>query len=169
MPEARRKHAPVDEKLRVRELAPVRERAKSDPLLELLPEVRPAQDNDNEAAIAPRVGERTTFEIPQAMWGAMIACYAVFLMTLLAATGGGRAAFAIAISAVYVAVFFGTAKVGLRQQPPQASSPLSTPGGKLQTLYGPLGLKEVAVQLLVVPLAVVMFGLSILVIRLTVA
>lgn len=164
MPEALRKYAPPPAPA-----APVRERPAPDALRELLPEVRPAEDNDNDVVVRPRVGERTTFEMPRAMWAGMVACYALFLVTLLAATGGGRAAFVIAVSAVYVAVFFGTAKIGLRQQPQQAPSPLVKAGGKLQTIYGPLGLKEVAVQMLVVPGAVVLFGLSILVIRLSVA
>ena len=139
-----------------------------DALQELLPPVRTAEVNDNEAGTAPRAGEQVGFEIPPAIWSAMIACYAIFLALLLAATGGGHAAFAIAISAIYMAMFFGTAKALLRQAPPQPRSPLANYGGKLPTIYGPLGRGEVAAQMLVVPGAVVLFGAAILVIRLAV-
>lgn len=135
---------------------------------ELLPPVRPAEDNDNETLVSPRTGEQVGFEVPPAIWGAMIACYAAFLALLLAATGGAHAAFAIVISAVYIAMFFGTARVMLRQAPTQPRSPLSSYGGKLATLYGPLGRSEVVAQMLVVPGAIVLFGAAILVIRLAV-
>ena len=158
MSEALRDYAPEIE------FAPVAE-----PLPDLMPPVRPAEDNDNEhARAAPRVGEQVGFEIPPAIWGAMVACYALFLVLLLAATGGAHAAFAIAISAVYVAMFFGTARAMLRQAPPQPRSPLTSYGGRLATLYGPLGRGEVVAQMLVVPGAVVLFGVAVLVIRLAV-
>ena len=108
------------------------------------------------------------FEVPPAIWSAMVACYALFLVLLLAATGGAHAAFAIAISAVYVAMFFGTARTMLRQAPPQPRSPLASHGGRLATLFGPLGRGEVVAQMLVVPGAVVLFGAAVLVIRLAV-
>lgn len=122
--------------------------------------------NDNK--LSPTVGERTCFEIPAWIWRAMIACYAAFLCLLLAATGGARASFAIAISAVYVTMFFGTARAILRQAPPQPPSPLSLPTGKLETIYGTLGLKAVVAQMLVVPGAIVFFGVAVLLIRLIV-
>jgi hypothetical protein len=137
-------------------------------LLELLPPILTEEDNDNERAAPPRVGERIGFEVPPAIWGAMIACYATFLAVLLAATGGGYAAFSIAISAIYVAMFFGTSKVLLQQGPAQPRSPLASYGGKLATLYGPLGRGEVVAQMLVVPAAIALFGVAILIIRLAV-
>ena len=143
------------------EFAPV-----ADALPELLPPIRQAEDNDNEhARAAPRVGEQVGFEVPPAIWSAMVACYALFLVLLLAATGGAHAAFAIAISAVYVAMFFGTARTMLRQAPPQPRSPLASHGGRLATLFGPLGRGEVVAQMLVVPGAVVLFGAAVLVTR----
>jgi predicted lysophospholipase L1 biosynthesis ABC-type transport system permease subunit len=138
-------------------------------LAELLPPLRPAEINDNETPPARREREARGFEIPAWMWRTMVACYAVFLAALLAATGGGRAAFAIAVSAVYVAMFFGTARAMLRQAPPQPRSPLERAGGVLQTIYGPLNRREVAAQLLVVPGAIAFFGVAVMVIRLTVA
>ena len=94
----------------------------------------------------------------------MIGSYAVFLAALLGATGGNRAAFAIVISVVYIAMFFGVARVMLAQSNPQPTSPLDRSGGKLQSLYGPLGRLEVYTQVLVVPFAVAAFGIAISVI-----
>jgi hypothetical protein len=157
MPEALRDYAPEFDH------APAEEA-----LVEILPQVRLEEHNDNEVRAAPRVGERAGFEIPPAVWGTMVACYALFLALLLAATGGAHAAFAIAISAVYVAMFFGTAKAMLAQAPAQPHSPLASYGGKLATLYGPLGRGAVAAQMLVVPGTVALFGAAVLVIRLAV-
>ena len=125
----------------------------------------PAEDNDNEPAPRHRSGEAIGFEIPSAIWAAMIGCYAIFLGALLAATGGAHASFAIAIAAVYVAMFFGTARALLRQGPAQPRSPLSRSGGKLATLYGPLGIGEAAGQMLVVPGLIACFAISIVVFR----
>lgn len=119
--------------------------------------------NDNQADPA-RDGERRTFELPRVIWIGMIACYVVFLAALLAATGAGRAGFAIAISAVYVIMFFGTARAVARQSPRQAASPLERQGASLQTAFGPMSRGAVFGQILVVPVAVAMFGVAVSVI-----
>jgi hypothetical protein len=119
--------------------------------------------NDNHTNIE-RIGERQTFELPRAIWQGMITCYAVFLIALLASTGGGRAGFAIAVSAVYIVMFFGTARVVARQSPPQKASPLERPGTILQTAFGPMSRSAVFGQILIVPAAVAMFGLAIAVV-----
>lgn len=153
----------------LRKSAPEYEARVIEPLPALLPALRPAEVNDNDLLGSAREGERRGFEIPGGMWATMIACYAVFLAALLAATGGAYAAFAIAISAVYVAMFFGTAAAMMRQAPAQARSPLALAGGRLQTLYGPLDQREVMAQMLVVPGAIALFGVAVLIIRLLVA
>ena len=61
-------------------------------------------------------------------------------------------------------MFFGTARVILRQAPPQPRSVLGRPGTVLQTAYGPLARKEVYGQVLIVPAAVALFGIGISVI-----
>lgn len=152
-----------------RNLAPVRERPRDDALAELLPPIRPAEDNDNEAVTQLLAGEQRGFEIPARLWRTMLACYAVFLSALLLATGGGESTLNIAISAFYMVMFFGLVKVIVKHGPQQGRSPLDGPDGMLQTLYGPLREREVAAQLLVVPLCVAFFGIAILVIRLCVA
>ncbi len=124
----------------------------------------PNEANDNENPARRQQPETRMFELPRAIWIAMIGSYAVFLAALLGATGGSRAAFAIVISVVYVAMFFGVARVMLGQANPQPTSPLDRSGGKLQSLYGPLGRMEVYTQVLIVPFAVAAFGIAISVI-----
>lgn len=133
--------------------------------IEIAPIDVPAEDNDNELAPLHRRGETIGFEIPPAIWVGMVSCYVVMLVALLAATGGGHAAFAIAISAVYVAMFFGTARTMLGQAPAQPVSPLDRAEGKLATLYGPLARGEVAVQMLLVPALIAGFAIAVAIIR----
>ena len=156
----------MSEALRKREFAPAP--AAKEPLRDLLPPLQ-AELNDNEAPEAPRSGERIGFEIPPAIWRTMVACYGVFLAAMMAATGGAYAAFAIAISLIYVIMFFGTARVMLRHAAAQPRSPLERAGGELQTMYGPLGARAVVAQMLIVPGSVAVFGIAVLVIRLAVA
>ena len=152
----------------LRKMPPLREIAVADPLIDLMPRIV-AADNDDQAAAPAREGERRMFEIPASYWWAMIGCYGVFLAALLAATGNSaHAVFMIVVSLVYVVMFFGTTKVLTRHARPQPRSPLERSGGSLPTLYGPLGRGEVAAQLLVVPMAIAFFGVAILVIRLVV-
>ena len=157
MSEALRKHAP--------EL----EIAYAEPLADLLPPLVPAEGNDNEVPTALRSGERIGFEVPAGIWGAMIACYGVFIAAILAATAGGYATFSIVIAVVYLAMFFGVTKVILKHGPEQPRSPLERHGGVLQTIYGPLARRDVAAQMLVVPMAIAFFGVAVLVIRLAIA
>ena len=139
-------------------------RDKRDPSPDVLVPLARIEANDNEVVAAPQQPEARMFELPANVWRAMIACYAVFLLALLGATGGAHAAFAIFISAVYVAMFFGTARTMLRQSPPQPSSALERRGAVLQTAYGPLARNEVYGQVLIVPAAVAFFGIGIAVI-----
>jgi hypothetical protein len=149
--------------------APVLERPRADPLAELLPPLVPAEHNDNETVTELLAGEQRGFEIPPRLWVGMVACYGVFLSALLVATGGGESTLNIAISAFYMVMFFGLVKLLVQHGPKQARSPLDGQARTLQTLYGPLKEREVAAQMLVVPLCVAFFGVAILVIRLWVA
>ena len=135
-----------------------------DPQVELPAIVPPIEVNDNDVSAQPREGERKMFELPANIWIAMVGCYGIFLAALLAATGGASATFAIAISAVYVVMFFGTARALLRQAPPQPRSPLERSGAVLSTAFGPVGHGEVLAQVLIVPAAVAFFGIAIAII-----
>ena len=47
------------------------------------------------------------FQLPSGIWKAMFACYALFISALAVATGGdGHAKMAIAISALFMLVYF---------------------------------------------------------------
>lgn len=140
------------------QLAPVRDQriATARP-----PLVVESEANDNVQLLAP---ESRLFELPPAVWITMVGSYVVFLLALLGATGGAGAAFAIAISAFYVAMFFGTARALLRQAPAQSASPLHRAGSVLQTAFGPLTRHEVYGQVLIVPVAVAFFGIAIAII-----
>ncbi|GGD63769.1 hypothetical protein GRI62_12420 [Erythrobacter arachoides] len=111
-------------------------RGKRDPSPDVVVPLARIEANDNEAVAAPQQPEARMFELPANVWRAMITCYAVFLLALLGATGGAHAGFAIAIAAIYVAMFFGTARTMLRQSPPQPLSALERRGAVLQTAYG---------------------------------
>ena len=65
-------------------------------------------------------------------------------------------------------MFFGTARAMLGQAPAQPRSPISRPGGRMETVYGPLTGGEVATQMLLVPATIVFFGVAVLAIRLAV-
>jgi hypothetical protein len=129
------------------------------------PPAIPIEHNDNADLSLRQTAEPVGFQIPAGIWVAMIACYAVFLGMLLFATGGAQAIFMIVVSGLYVAMFFGTARTMLRQAPQQPQSPLARSGGKLATIYGPLGMGEVATQMLIVPGLIACFGVVIVIIR----
>ena len=71
--------------------------------------------------------------------------------------------FSIVISVLYTAMFFGVARVLARQGGPDARSPLLR-GAPLPTWCGPMDRTAVYGQILIVPLAVALFGFGIAVI-----
>ena len=136
-------------------------RQPSDAPPDVLVAITGLEANDNGAPVTKQQPEIRMFELPALVWRIMVACYATFLLALLGATGGSHAFFAITISAVYVAMFFGTARVMLKQALPQPRSPLDRRVAALQTAYGPLPRGEVYGQVLIVPAAVAVFGIAI--------
>ncbi|WP_265562438.1 hypothetical protein [Sphingomicrobium arenosum] len=141
------------------QVAPLREYR--DALSDVMVPIAGLEANDNSTLTPPQQPETRMFELPASVWRAMIACYATFLIALLGATGGAHAAFAIAISTIYVAMFFGTARVMLRHAPPQPGSPLKHRGAILQTASGCLARGEVYGQVLIVPATIAVFGIGI--------
>ena len=88
---------------------------------------------------------------------------------LLGATaGGGRAASAIAISAFYVAMFFGTARV-LANVDNRRVGVFNRTGGRLNTWTGPMDTRSVAGQVLVLPVLLGFFGVAIAIVSAIVA
>ena len=152
-----------------RNLPPVLDRPRTDPLAELLPPVLSAEHNDNDAAPELLAGERRHFEIPSRLWATMIACYGVFFLAMFAAIGGGYATLVLIVSLFFVTMFFGTTGMMLKQGPVQPRSPLDGPSRALSTLNGSLKAGEVAVQMLIVPACAAFFGIAVLAIRMLVA
>lgn len=133
----------------------LRDYALAERLDDLLPEVAPALDAPTRAQ-----PEQRGFELPARIWQAMIACYGVFFMAMIAALGSsGQAMLSMVVAVVYVAVFFGAARVVIRQNPAHTPSPLDS-RGVLATWCGPMNRKAIYGQILVVPIAVALFGVA---------
>lgn len=118
---------------------------------------------------APLVAPQNAgFQLPKTVWTGMLACYGVFFAAIWVATGGsGAARFAIIISVLYTAVYFGIARIGARQAGPEDLSPLEH-GKMLDTWTGLMDSKAVYGQVLAVPFAVAFFGVAVLVITLAI-
>ncbi len=109
-------------------------------------------------------GVQHGFQFPAWIWGAMLGCYAIFFLSVTLATGsGGRAVFAIVVSMLYTAMYFGLATVLSSIKGHEKPSPLAQ-GRPLQTWTGPMSASAVAGQVLAIPLALVVFGIGILLI-----
>ena len=127
----------------------------ADRLEDLLPEVVPAIEAQPTAQ-----PEQRGFELPARIWQTMIGCYGVFFLAMATALGAsGKAMLSMVVAAVYVVVFFGTARIVIRQNPAREPSPLDSTG-VLATWCGPMDRKAVYGQILVVPLAVALFGIA---------
>lgn len=108
--------------------------------------------------------ENRGFEFPRRIWLLMLACYAVFFASIFIATGGsGTARFVIVISVLYTAIYFGVARICAAQAGPEVPSPLDRRRA-LHTNSGPMDGKSVFGQVLIVPIAIAVFGVSILII-----
>lgn len=108
--------------------------------------------------------EARGFELPGRIWLGMISCYALFLASMIAALGSsGKAMLSIAVSIVYVVVFFAVARIVIGQNPDHGVSPLDRTGF-LMTHFGPMDRKAVYGQVLVVPAAIAFFGVAVSVI-----
>ncbi|RYG85050.1 MAG: hypothetical protein EON59_13045 [Alphaproteobacteria bacterium] len=115
-------------------------------------------------APGPTLPEHSDFEFPRWIWAVMLGGYGTFLAGLLGATaGGGRAEFAIAISAFYIAMFFGTGCVMANVDGRRIGS-FDRRGGILNTCTGPMDMRSVVGQVLVLPVLLGFFGVSIAVI-----
>jgi len=106
------------------------------------------------------------FQLPGWVWGAMVSCYATFFLLITLATGhGGHARMAIVISVLYTLMFFGTAFILAGLGGKDRTRPLARAGSYLQTWCGPMSRKAVAGQVLIVPIAMVLFGIGIATVR----
>ncbi|SMQ64464.1 hypothetical protein SAMN06297468_1022 [Altererythrobacter xiamenensis] len=131
----------------------------ADRLEDILPDIKVATQEQTTAQ-----PEARGFELLARIWLTMIACYGVFLTSMIATLGSsGKALLSIVVSIVYVAVFFSVGRIIVAQNPDQTSSPLDR-DGRLMTHFGPMDRKAVYGQIVVVPAAVAFFGLAVSVI-----
>jgi hypothetical protein len=110
--------------------------------------------------------EHSGMEIPGWVWTTMMIGYAMFFLAIFAATGGGRSAnFAIAVSILYTAMYFGTARALLKVRKNEARPFTASPARFLQTWTGPMSEGAVAAQMLVVPVVIGLFAVVFAIIR----
>lgn len=113
----------------------------------------------------PTHPEHSSFEFPGWIWGSMLASYAIFFSAMFATTSSsGPAIFAVTVSLLYTAMYFGSARL-LAQIDRRKVRSFDRRGGVLDTWTGPMSTRSVAAQVLVVPLCVAFFGISIAVIK----
>lgn len=105
------------------------------------------------------------FQLPAAVWKAMGACYITFFSAMAGLVGGhGFALFMVAISALYTLMYFGTGSVLARLPGIAAASPLDQ-GQALPTWTGPMDRGAVFAQVLIVPVAIALFGVAVMLVR----
>ena len=114
---------------------------------------------------APQMAEVTATEFPKWVWGMMAGGYITFFACMIGATaGGGYAIFSIVISILYTAMYFGTARI-LFGVDPRTQRSFDTHGsGKLETYTGPMSARDVAGQVVLLPVLLGFFGIAILLI-----
>lgn len=124
---------------------------------------KPAEEETGNAAPQRQQPCSEGFQLPGALWRTMFGCYAIFILAITAAAGGsGSARFVIAISALFMLVYFSTASILARLGQPDTRQ--TGAGRPLQTIYGPMSAGAVWVQVLSVPFGLVIFAISIAVI-----
>ncbi len=112
-------------------------------------------------AAPPVAPDNAGYQLPAPVWGMMLASYAVFFIAIFLATGGsGHARFAIVVSVLYTAMFFGLARIGAKLPGRERASPLDR-GEKLPTWTGRFSAGSVYAQVLVVPVVLAFFGIGI--------
>lgn len=103
------------------------------------------------------------FQLPFSIWLSMFACYGAFIAALALATGGsGPAKLVLAVSIGFMLAYFGAGSIIARQGPSDRQE--ASEAAPLQTIYGPMPMGAVRAQVLTVPIALVFFGVSILII-----
>lgn len=110
---------------------------------------------------APVQPEARGFELPARIWLTMIGFYGLFLASMIAALGSsGKTLLAIAVCVIYVTMFFTVGRIVVAQNPGRGPSPLDR-DGFLMTHFGAMDRKAVYGQVLVVPAAIALFGMSV--------
>lgn len=116
-----------------------------------------------EAPRAPTQVDRS-FEIPSVMYGATVALYLGFLMTMAAAFAGPGLIIPLAICALFVIGGFGVPMVWTRLAPETRKRALGWgefANKGIMTNTGRLSPRDAAIQMLILPVLIVFWGLAV--------
>lgn len=101
------------------------------------------------------------FQLPQSVWFLMVGCYVIFMGAMAAvASASSFALFMVAISVIYVVIFFSMSTFLANLSGKPGGSPLDK-GQALPTWCGPMSRGSVYGQVLIVPAGIAFFGVSV--------
>lgn len=123
--------------------------------------------------IAPRhqVDTDRNFELPTALFGATVAAYLAFLGVMFAAFSGPMLAIPMVIFALFIVAGFGVPAIWCRLKD-NSSRPLDMLSFQrlgIQTNTGPCTARDAAIQMLILPVLIVGWGIAITIIVATVS
>ncbi len=104
-----------------------------------------------------------TFELPTALFGVTVGCYFAFLGIMLAAFSSPGLVIPMAIFAVFIIAGFGVPAIWTRLTPGTNSRPKSMRAFKregIMTHTGRLAPRDAAIQMLILPVLIVLWGLA---------
>ncbi|MXP13722.1 hypothetical protein GRI44_03000 [Altererythrobacter confluentis] len=115
---------------------------------------------------APRLRTRVdrTFELPTGLYVATVGCYLAFLATLASAFAAPGLIIPLAICALIVVAIFGVPSAWARMAPASVKRPMAFnqfESRGIATLTGHLSAGEATVQVLVLPVLIVLWGLAV--------
>lgn len=122
-------------------------------------------------ASAPRACTDRGFELPTALYVATIGSYLAFLAIMAIGFQSRDMLLPMVIFVAYLAMLFGVPTLWVRMQPETATAPLTLAAFRehgIQTYTGHNGAGAAAVQVLLLPVMVLLWGVAVVVIAATV-
>ena len=122
-------------------------------------------------ASAPRACSDRGFELPTALYVATIGSYLAFLAIMAIGFQSRDMLLPMVIFVAYLAMLFGVPTLWVRMQPETATAPLTLAAFRehgIQTYTGHNGAGAAAVQVLLLPVMVLLWGVAVVVIAATV-
>lgn len=106
-----------------------------------------------------------SYELPTRLYAATVGLYFAFLTTLAIGIGGGREmGITIWICFTYIVMAFGTPAMWARMRPVTPSRAMSWPQfveKGIATFTGPMKARDATVQMLILPVLILLFGVAI--------
>ncbi|MCL4671586.1 hypothetical protein [Qipengyuania zhejiangensis] len=122
--------------------------------------------NTSSEPSGPAQPEHSDMEFPAWIWAVMFAGYGVFFVCMILATGNDlHALFAIIVSIGYTVIYFAAASILVGLKPSRRRSDFARGVAPLQTYTGPMSMKAVFGQVLVIPICLALFGFAVVIIR----